>query len=67
MASTLVNGHKEDSMSSKEKHKQRSSVTFSRAEIQYMRNDRNLIKRIEKMYRRKNRSIFSRLYDLLIG
>lgn len=54
-------------MSSKEKHKQRSSVTFSRAEIQYMRNDRNLIKKIEKMYRRKSRSIFDKLYGLLIG
>lgn len=67
MESMLVSGHKEVSMSSKEKHKQRSSVTFSRAEIQYMRSDRNLIKKIEKIYRKKNRSIFSRLYGLLIG
>ena len=67
MVSMLTSGHKEVSMSSKEKHRQRSSVKFSRAEIQYMRNDRKLIKRIEKMYRRKNRSIFSRLYGLLIG
>ena len=62
-----MSGHKEVKMSSKEKHKQRSSVTFSRAEIQYMRNDRNLIKKIEKMYRRKSRSIFDKLYGLLIG
>ena len=54
-------------MSSKEKHRKRSSVTFSQAEIQYMRNDRKLIKRIEKVYRRKNRSIFDKLYGLLIG
>jgi hypothetical protein len=67
MESMLTSGHKEVNMSSKEKHRKRSSVTFSRAEIQYMRNDRNLIKKIEKMYRRKNRSIFSRLYGLLIG
>ena len=67
MESSQESGHKEDKMSSKEKHKQRSSVTFSRAEIQYMRNDRNLIKKIEKLYRRKSRSIFDKLYGLLIG
>lgn len=67
MESSQESGHKEVKMSSKEKHKQRSSVTFSRAEIQYMRNDRNLIKKIEKMYRRKSRSIFDKLYGLLIG
>lgn len=67
MASSLVSGHKEVNMSSKEKYRQRSSVTFSRAEIRYMRSDRNLIKQIEKIYRRKNRSIFSKLYGLLIG
>lgn len=67
MESSQESGHKEVKMSSKEKHKQRSSVTFSRAEIQYMRNDRNLIKKIEKIYRRKSRSIFDKLYGLLIG
>ena len=60
MESSQESGHKEDKMSSKEKDKKRSAVTYSRAEIRYMKSDARLMKRLQKPYKDK-KSLIQRM------